>query len=125
MVYVSVMPITENPSETPSGSPPGRKAHFIQRCIHGQAALWKVYWLAGVVGSWVLATIVINLIHFGLFPPLLGIAVLLAYGIWAAISIWRCAFNTAWRGWGYAARAVIVLTGLLAIIELIRGLIGA
>ena len=100
------------------------KAHFLQRCFHGQAALWKVYWLAGVAGSWVIATIVINLIHFDLFPPLLGIVVMLAYGIWVGISIWRCAFNTSWKGWGYAARAVIVFTAVLAIVELIRGVAG-
>ena len=40
---------------------------------------------------------------------------LLAFFVFASVSIWRCAPNSSWVGWGYMARVVVVLSGLLVI----------
>ena len=83
----------------------------------GKARLASAYWIIGVVGSL-------------LFLGLANIAgsssarffVLLAwipYAIFAYVSIWRCAWNTRWKGWGYIARAVVILGVFRSVIFLL------
>lgn len=95
------------------GRPRSLAAHW-----HGQASLASAYWLIGVLG---------NLAFYVLFWPLLIIAYPLAlvivlawipYGVFALVSVWRCAWNTSWKGWGYIARATVILNVLIILGEL-------
>ncbi len=72
--------------------------------------MWKAYWLMGVLGGWVVATIVSNLVVFSIFPPIAGVLVMVLYAIYVAVAVWRCAFRVNWRPRGYAARTITVLS---------------
>ncbi len=41
--------------------------------------------------------------------------------IWHAIIVWRCSFNTKEKYWGYIARTIVLLSGLLWVVDLIEG----
>ena len=37
------------------------------------------------------------------------VLIYLAYAVASAVMVWRCAFNTGWVGWAYAARGITIL----------------
>jgi hypothetical protein len=74
----------------------------------------------GVFGGWVFWTLIINLVEFAILPDLMAVAILAGYSIYAAVGVWRCAFNVNWRGWAYIARVVIVFSAAMFIFELMR-----
>ena len=90
---------------TPQERPQSLRAHW-----EGKASLASAYWLIGVVGSIVFGVLfkllasspAIFLVTIAWFP----------YIIFAMVSIWRCAWNANWRGWGYIARTIVVLNGI-------------
>jgi len=84
------------------GRPQSLMAHW-----HGQAGLASAFWLIGILGLVVFYPLYI-LLRSG---PLGWLFLLLsaAYTIFAFVSIWRCAWNTSWKVWGYMARTCIVL----------------
>jgi len=77
----------------------------------GREKLWKAYWLLGLVGT-VYFTIVRMATGVGAFPQPVGQTLEVLYALYAALSIWNCAFNVEQRIWGYLARLSVVL-GLL------------
>jgi hypothetical protein len=106
-------------SELQSAQTPTKRRHLIIRHWQGGAQLWQSYWLVGVLGGWVFWTIIFNLVeHFGL-PELAAAIILIGYSIYAALGIWRSAFNVKWIGWAYIARAIIVMSAIFFIFELI------
>ncbi|MBT7956408.1 MAG: hypothetical protein HN731_14550 [Rhodospirillaceae bacterium] len=94
--------------------------HLIIRHWQGQARLWQSYWLMGVVGGWLIWTLVLNLVEFGFLPEILGVIILAGYSVYSAVGIWRCAFNVDWHIWGYLARSIIGISAFYFIIELMQ-----
>ena len=87
----------------------------------GQGPLWKAYWLYGVLGSNVLAGILLLLMQRsapagGWFQ--LVLLVLVAYTVWIVISVWRCAFNVENPVYGHMARALTVTWAINALLVL-------
>src|SRR5574340_1009628 len=75
------------------------------RAWRGEAPLWKVFWLYGVVAygiASVLYALAIYADHVALQQVLLVCAA--GYSAWAMTCIWRCADNTAERLWSLLAR---------------------
>ena len=82
---------------------------------NGSEKLWKVFWLYNII----LGTFLTKMFDFLpegnlgiLIPAFLIVGV---WGVWVMVSMWRCAFNAKWRGWGYIVRTLVVL-GVIAII---------
>lgn len=107
--------------------PQSLRAHW-----RGQASLASAYWLIGVVGSAILGVMVHGLeavidapesaslhtniqIALGLSYTSLSILSIL-YAIFATVSIWRCSWNSDWKGWGYIARFVVVVNAIYLLI---------
>jgi hypothetical protein len=80
------------------------------RAWRGEEPLYKVFWVYGVVVSFIMA------IFFGaaLYAKRAGLQeallVLFAvYTIWILVSVWRCAKNTQEAYWGLLARQLTVI----------------
>ena len=76
----------------------------------GGERLWKVFWLYNMVlGTFLSVTFDVvaeeNLLLLGLLS-----GVMIIWAVWVTVSLWRCAFNTDWRGWGYIVRALVLLS---------------
>ncbi len=87
----------------------GKRGTIVRRCLAGEAPLWVVYWLFGIIGG-VLAGL------FSLFAasasPVLGIVLMASYGVFWAISLWQCARNAAFEFLTYVTRGLLVLVVL-------------
>ena len=110
--------------------PQSLKAHW-----EGKASLASAFWLIGVVGSAILKIMVYGLeaiitapepaslhtsikITLGLlyfFSYILSIP----YAIFAMVSIWRCSWNSDWKGWRYIARFVVIANAIYILIRLL------
>jgi len=87
----------------------------------GKASLAKAYWLLGWLGNIVLATV--YKIIAAQESLILDVSFLLfyaAYFTFTCISVWCCAWNTSWKGWGYLARFMVVLGAIGFATELLR-----
>jgi hypothetical protein len=87
----------------------------------GHGPLWKVYWLYGVLGSNVLALILLLLIHRGAGGSVWFQSVLLllaGYTVWIVVSVWRCASNVENPLYGQMARALTVAWSINALMVL-------
>jgi len=76
---------------------------------NGDTPLWKAFWLYFVLGlnfGVLIAGYVFGLVGIPSFAVWIVIAPAV---VWAAVSVWRCAFNARWRGWGYIARVVLIV----------------
>lgn len=86
---------------------------FIKNAWKGEAKLWKVFWLMGLLIA------VLTVILMMVLTPLLFISPYAYIGIYIVwtflaqgfilIADWRCAFNCGWKGWGYIVRTLVVL----------------
>ena len=97
-----------------------KRRHLIFRHWQGDADLWQSYWLIGVFGGWAFWTIILNLVDFKILPDLAAVIILIGYSIYAAVGIWRSAFNVKCVGWAYITRAIIVASAIFFIFELIQ-----
>jgi hypothetical protein len=91
---------------------------FLRAYWSGRKPLWGAYWLIGVIGI-PLALSIGLLAGLLLTKPklesddgfILFVAITLVvftpYFIFACVSIWRCANNVGWKGWGVLARIVV------------------
>lgn len=90
----------------------------IRSAWKGEEKLWKVFWLynflAGIFIGFVLGAIPDGTALF----TVVAIAAL-AWVIWATVSIWRCAFNAGWKGWGYIVRVLVVLSLISLVSDLL------
>ncbi|MFZ5523562.1 MAG: zinc ribbon domain-containing protein [Pseudomonadota bacterium] len=91
---------------------------YIIRAWNGEERLWIVYWLYNVLGIFLLrllaaiGVIAITAINAFIVKAIVGIVFLvlyIAYFIWAVGSLWKCAFNVKWKGWGYLGRAYVLM----------------
>lgn len=110
--------------------PQSLRAHW-----EGQANLASAYWLIGVVGSTILGVMVYGLeavittpesaslhtsIKIALSLSYTFLSILsIPYAIFAMVSIWRCSWNSDWKGWGYIARFVVVVNAIYLLISLL------
>lgn len=100
---------------------PAPRANILVRFTRGEQRLKQAFWLLYVTGGavvWGLAQAVAWTGAPGRILPgalaVLAVAFLpLAYRVWAAVSVWACAFNVDWQPWGYAARIAVVADVLL------------
>ncbi|HEY4697244.1 MAG: hypothetical protein A3J49_12470 [Gallionellales bacterium RIFCSPHIGHO2_02_FULL_57_16] len=105
--------------------PPQERKSAMKRAWNGEERLWKIFWLYNILG--VLFFVVIgkfcqafliaaennNRSYIGMTIFMSVIMILsIPYIIWALISLWRCAFNAGWKGWGYLGRAYVVWCGV-------------
>jgi len=108
--------------------------------LEGRAPLWKPFWLLFVLGSVCLAiafgllqsrvflelvmttqTCLPNPLKMAVFKAVVGH--LFAFVAW--FGVWRCAFNTKVRFFGYAARGLVLFSAAYLVLRwilLIRGL---
>lgn len=91
----------------------------------GRGPLWKVFWLWGVVGSWILAGLFWSAwaglgMSWGLYV-VTGV-IMIAYTVWILVSVWRCAQNASAEHWGMAARFLTIAWALN--ILLVGGFLG-
>ena len=93
---------------------------LIKSAWNKEARLWKVYWLLGVAFSIVFQLLVGVLALVNSSLEMLGI-LLLPYGIFHMVLLWKCSWNSDWRGWGYIVRFQIIVGPLLVIVGLIIG----
>jgi len=87
----------------------------------GEGPLWKVYWLYGVLGSNVLALILLLLVRADAVATLwfqIVWLLLAAYTVWIVVSVWRCAFNVENPMYGHMARALTVAWAINALMVL-------
>jgi hypothetical protein len=85
----------------------------------GKASLASAYWLLGGLGNLVL-TVIYKIIatQESLFLNSIFLLIFTAYSVFTGISIWCCAWNTSWKGWGYIARAFIAIGAIGAVVGL-------
>ena len=114
-------------SALPKSSPPipetqpQKRLSAMRKAWRGEERLWKTYWLYNVLGVLSIGFVLKSLQAYGIqreqnnqssiglsiFIFLLAIS-FFPYLIWALTSLWKCAFNTRWKIWGYFARAFVV-----------------
>ena len=111
----------------------GESPSFWKRHWQGKGRLVTAFWLIGVVGQILLSLINVLVIALAILvgyydreSALVGYALLvgtlgtyplwLIYAIYASVAIWRCAFNTSWSGWGYLARAWLILVLIVIVL---------
>lgn len=87
----------------------------------GHGRLWKAYWLYGVLGSNLLALILVLLMERSALGSAwfqMVLLLLAAYTIWIVVSVWRCAFNVDKPTYGHMARALTVAWAINALLVL-------
>jgi len=90
---------------------------------NGNETLHVVFWYYGVLG--LLAIIFTANITISVLGPSLSqfiiyplVILLYLYFLWVTVSVWRSAFNVQWKGWGYMARAFVVISFASSILSL-------
>lgn len=75
----------------------------ILRFWRGEAPLWPLFWIWGVLASTLGGTAILASVHYGAAPwiTVCLIAAGLAYTAWILVGVWRCAFNTSPRPFGF------------------------
>ena len=87
----------------------------------GEGPRWKVYWLYGVLGSTVLALILLLLMQRSALGSVwfqMVLLLLAAYTVWIVVSVWRCAFNVEKPMYGHMARALTAAWAINALLVL-------
>ena len=95
-----------------------QQTSFLSNLIKGEIALWKTYWLFGVIGN-IIATILINI--FAQFSEMLFLIILIitiAYKIGIFIAIWNSASKyVGLKIWAILAKTIVVL-GFISILAI-------
>ena len=89
----------------------------ITKSWKGTESLWIVFWIHNTLIGFFVEKIAEGLELNGtewLYYFLSALSV--AWAIWASVSLWRCAFNSSWRGWGYLVRLILSLIIVLILI---------
>lgn len=90
-------------------------ANVVTYYLGGQGSLWRIFWLWGVVVSWILFALFLAAVQgvgitWGLF--LVSAVVMLPYTVWILASVWQCAYNCGNPFWGLAARGLTLIWAL-------------
>ena len=96
--------------------------------LRGEKELFCVFWGYYVIGSLLIVLLVLLLssvgeylgfgkVLFWLWVPLVGV-----YSLWVTIGLWRCAFNTKRKIWGYLTRGMVILIVIGYLQEVVKGI---
>lgn len=80
----------------------------------GREKLWVVFWLWNMLLGSVMGVIDWKTQERPIAFDLAYLLLLLAYTVFICVTLWRCAFNVTWKGWGYASRAMVGVLALVA-----------
>ena len=105
---LSIPPRKEEPEEAKDST------HSLRAYWEGRASLASAFGLVGIIGSFVIGLVVALVISFAEtqgWAILYRIADILnfVYLVFVSVSIWRCAWNTSWKVWGYIARSIVII----------------
>jgi hypothetical protein len=117
-------PLQQTQANMPTSRAPERLS-AMKRAWNGEESLWRVFWLYNILGvlllgliekfchAFLIAAERDNQSYIGMTIFYDVVAILFfPYIVWALASLWRCAFNTGWKGWGYLGRAYVVWWGV-------------
>lgn len=95
-----------------------KQTSFLSNLIKGEIALWKTYWLFGVVGN-IVATFLINVFaYFSETLFFLILVLMIIYKIIVFIAIWNSASKyTGVKVWAILAKIMVVL-GFISILTI-------
>lgn len=82
----------------------------VNKAWKGEERAWKVFWIYSLVLGFLFEKLleVIVKLDNGYLTILYAI-VILVWIVWCSASMWKCAFNTNWKYWGYLTRGLMVL----------------
>lgn len=86
------------------------------RYWRGEGPLWRLYWIYGVLLSTAGGTLILFGVTYRVVSPwviLILVVSGLLYTVWVLVSVWRCAFNTSPRPFGFEREAIGWLARLL------------
>lgn len=86
----------------------------------GEERTWKVFWLYYVLFSFLIMIVYTPKVIMESQGVALSVTVHAAYSltllivlvvwlVWIVVSLWRCAFNNEWKGWGYLLRGMLIV----------------
>lgn len=96
---------------------------YLLEHFDGQRPLWSAFWVVGALGFVALFVLLVILAEISR-PAIAGVSVMfglarlglvIAFGVLALASIWRCAYNVNWKVWGHLARAFVIALGAVPI----------
>lgn len=83
---------------------------FIRRSWNGSEPIWRVFWIYG-------APVLLVAFYLSLpYPSPLFVVIFLTYFTWLQVSLWRCAYNSRVRWFGYIARTMVIVMILFAVL---------
>ena len=101
-------------------------AKYTSECFKGKRLLWPLFWL-WFIGVW--CVLVGIILFFGAVALRSNVfldewlkwvlLLLIIYVVWVLVSLWRCAFNVKWNGWGYLTRVVVLVMGSIGILAVL------
>lgn len=116
------VPVPQRREAETSTTSSGGLGTFLKEHWQGKRRLASAYWIVGGVGTAVVLAMALTVgmilpdylpvskeTGFSIFVGIVGVLTV-PYMIFAWVSIWRCAWNTDWKGWGIIARIVVVLS---------------
>ncbi|MEX1081410.1 MAG: hypothetical protein WD382_00885 [Halofilum sp. (in: g-proteobacteria)] len=98
---------------TADAATPRNRRNVLMYYWRGEGPLWQVFWLWGVLGSWILfALFALAMRQLGLSWPLFlaSAAIMIPYTGWILTSVWQCAHNL--KGHYFWSNAARFLTGI-------------
>lgn len=81
--------------------------NFVKRAWRGEEKLWKIFWIFGVAFGFAYNYLLSLFSGGAVFWAL--VALFIVYDIWLSVALWRCAFNSGLKIWGYIARIIAVI----------------
>jgi hypothetical protein len=103
--------------------PPQKRKSTMKMAWNGEVRLWKVFWIYIVLNFFLISLLrkvleevekyvsLDNSILWRAFVAIFGLLVTV-YFIWVSVSLWKCAFNSEWKVWGYVCRVIVVCRGV-------------
>lgn len=90
-------------------------SNVVMYYLRGEGPLWKLFWIWGVLGSWILFGIFILTVQaVGItWAVVIGSGiVMMPYSVWVLASVWQCAPNVRHDFWGNLARFLTLIWAL-------------
>lgn len=85
-------------------------SNIFAESLRGETALWKVFWIYGVIPSNALLAAILGMVRANVSVIAINmlLIVLLVYTAWIVISVWRCSDNVEKAPYGILARWLVV-----------------
>ena len=90
----------------------------IKKAWLGDEKLWKVFWIYNFLLGGFLNIGIDQIDKLGESFFWVFVVVYLVWAIWVLGSLWRCAFNASWKGWGYIIRGIVVLCVVVIVLAI-------